>query len=85
MFIFCLNSNDVIVMAVKVKLRKWGNSMGALFPKSFIESEGLKENDEILLERIREADLSDVFGSLKGNKMTGQQFKDMVRKGGGNG
>lgn len=73
----------MIPMAVKVKLRKWGNSMGALFPKSFIEKEGLKENDEILLERIKVADFSDVFGSLKGRKMTGQQFKDMVRKGWG--
>ncbi len=70
-------------MTVKVKLRKWGNSMGALFPKSFIEKEGLKENDEIFLQRIKVADFSDVFGSLKGNKMTGQQFKDMVRKGWG--
>ena len=69
-------------MAVKVKLRKWGNSMGALFPKSFIEKENLKENDEILLERIKVVDFSDVFGILKGKtKMTGQQFKDMVRKG----
>jgi len=35
----------------------------------------IKEN------KIKEADLTDIFGSLKGKiKMSGQQFKDMVRK-----
>ncbi len=71
----------MIPMAVKVKLRKWGNSMGALFPKSFIEKENLKENDEILLERIKVVDFSDVFGILKGSKISAQKFKNMARKG----
>ena len=29
----------------------------------------------------KKMNLSKVFGSLKGARMTGQQFKDMVRKG----
>lgn len=32
--------------------------------------------------QIKEADLSSTFGSLKGKiRISGQQFKDMVRKG----
>ncbi len=68
-------------MAVEVIIKKWGNSRGALFPKDFLEKRGIKENEKVLVEVFRKSDLSDIFGSLKGMKMTGQQFKDMVRKG----
>ena len=68
-------------MAVEVIIKKWGNSRGALFPKDFLEKRGIKENEKVLVEVFRKSDLSDIFGSLKGVKMTGQQFKDMVRKG----
>ena len=68
-------------MAVEVTIKKWGNSKGAIFPKEFLEKQGIKENDRIFVEVVKKVDLSKVFGSLKGTKMTGQQFKDMVRKG----
>ena len=68
-------------MAVEVIIKKWGNSRGALFPKDFLEKRGIKENEKVLVEVFRKSDLSDIFGSLKGMKMTGQQFKDLVRKG----
>jgi len=68
-------------MAVEVIIKKWGNSRGALFPKDFLEKRGIKENEKVLVEVFRKSDLSDIFGSLKGMKMTGQQFKDMVKKG----
>ena len=68
-------------MAVEVTIKKWGNSKGAIFHKEFLENQGIKENDRIFVEVVKKVDLSKVFGSLKGTKMTGQQFKDMVRKG----
>ncbi len=68
-------------MAIQVTIKKWGNSMGAIFPKGFLEEKNLKENDKVVIEVVKEADLSHLFGSLKGVRMTGQQFKDMVRKG----
>ena len=68
-------------MAVKVKVKKWGNSMGLILPKAVIEKEHLKENDTINIEIVKEADLSDIFGSIKKRKLSGQKFKDMVRKG----
>ena len=67
-------------MATEVNVRKWGNSMGIVLPKELIEEKGIKEDDEIIIEVAKKADLRKLFGSLK-RKMSGQEFKDMVRKG----
>ncbi|MEK6964339.1 MAG: AbrB/MazE/SpoVT family DNA-binding domain-containing protein [Nanoarchaeota archaeon] len=67
-------------MAVELTVRKWGNSCGVVLPKEFLREKKIKPNDKILLELIKPADLSDVFGTLK-TKMSGQKFKDLVRKG----
>ena len=67
-------------MATEVTVRKWGNSMGVILPKQLMEQEGLKENEKIFLEIVKEADLRDIFGTLK-TKVSGQKFKDMARKG----
>ena len=69
-------------MASEVVIKKWGNSMGVILPKELIEKEGLKENKKVLIEIVKEANLTKLFGSLK-RKMSGQEFKDMIRKGWG--
>lgn len=68
-------------MAVEVRVKKWGNSMGVILPKLFIEKENLQENDNILIEVVKEADLSDVFGMIKKRKLSGQEAKDLAREG----
>ena len=69
-------------MAVEVKLKKWGNSMAVVVPSRLVEERNLKENDTIVIEVVRKADLSDVFGSLKPKrKLSGQEFKDLAREG----
>lgn len=71
-----------ITMAIETKIKRWGNSMGVILPKKILEQKHLKENDEILIEIVKEADLSDVFGTMKERKkLSGQEFKDMVKKG----
>jgi len=67
-------------MATEVLIRKWGNSIGVVLPKEFVKDNGLKENEKVLIDVVKEADLTKLFGSLK-RKMSGQAFKDMVRKG----
>jgi antitoxin component of MazEF toxin-antitoxin module len=67
-------------MAIEVQLRRWGNSMGVVLPKEIIEQKSLKENDKIMIEVVKRADLSKIFGTLKVRKMSGQEMKDMVRK-----
>ena len=68
-------------MAVEVKVKKWGNSMGIILPKVLIEKKQLKEKDNILVEIVKEANLSNVFGSIKKRKLAGQKFKELVREG----
>ena len=68
-------------MAMQLKLKKWGNSMAVIVPNRVIETNKLKENDEIIVEIVRKADISNTFGVIKKRKMSGQKFKDMVREG----
>ena len=67
-------------MAIEVIIKKWGNSLGAIFPKKEIEKEHLRPNEKIIIEVVKKADLRNIFGSLK-RKMSGQGFKDLVREG----
>lgn len=67
-------------MATELILKKWGNSMGVILPKELVEKEHLKENDKLLIEVVKESNLVKLFGSLK-RKISGQEFKDMVREG----
>ncbi|MBI5002308.1 hypothetical protein HZC31_02905 [Candidatus Woesearchaeota archaeon] len=67
-------------MTTEVVLKKWGNSIAAIFPKEVVEKERLKVNQKISIHIIKKADLRNIFGTLK-TKMTGQEFKDMAREG----
>lgn len=67
-------------MATEVVLKKWGNSIAAIFPKEVVEKEHLKVNQKVLIQIIKQTNLRDVFGSLP-RKMSGQAFKDMAREG----
>ena len=68
-------------MAIAAKIKRWGNSMGIILPKVLIEKEELNENDTILIEVVKEADLSDIFGMIKKRKISGQKAKDLARAG----
>lgn len=71
-------------MATEVTAKKWGNSMGVIIPKEMVEKEHINEGDTFFIERVREIDISASFGALKGKiKLSGQEFKDMVREGWG--
>lgn len=54
--------------------------MGVILPKELIAAEELQQHDRILIDVVKRADLTDVFGSFR-TKKSGQQFKNMVRKG----
>ena len=69
-------------MATEAVVRKWGNSLGVILPKDIEKTQHIKEDDTIFVYVVKEADLSKSYGALKGKlKMSGQKFKDMVRKG----
>ena len=66
-------------MAIEVTVKKWGNSFGIVLPKDVVQKEGLKENKKIVINIIKKADLSDIFGIVKKRKMSGQKMKDLSR------
>ena len=67
-------------MAIVANVKKWGNSIGIVLPKELVRNQHLRENDRVIVEVAKEADLTKLFGSLK-RKMSGQGFKDRVREG----
>ena len=67
-------------MATQLEIKKWGNSIGVVFPKEMVERKHLKVHEKILVEVVRAADLRKLFGTLK-SKMSAQEFKDLVREG----
>ncbi len=67
-------------MATEAVVRKWGNSVGIILPYDVVETEHIHEGDKIIVQIVKRANLSDIFGSLP-RTMSGQEFKDMVRKG----
>lgn len=67
-------------MAIQTTVKKWGNSMGIVLPMDFVQNRELKENDVVIINVVKEADLKNLFGSLK-RKMSGQEFKNIVKEG----
>lgn len=67
-------------MATEVTVKRWGNSMGIVLPKDLVEKMDIKENVNIMIDIVKESDISNLFGTLT-RKMSGQSFKDMVRDG----
>lgn len=67
----------------KTKLRKWGNSAGALFPKEVLEKEHIKIGStvNITLSSDKVTKVKDIFGILKGKlKKDTQTLMDEVDK-----
>mgnify|MGYP001598213926 CR=1 FL=1 len=67
-------------MAIEAISRKWGHSVGLVIPKEVVKKENIKLNEKLLINIMKPANIRHLFGSLK-RKMSGQEFKDMVRKG----
>ena len=68
-------------MAFEAVVRKWGNSCGIVFPKEYMKRRGIKVNQKVLvLDVSPRADFKKIFGSVE-RKMSGQEFKDLVREG----
>jgi len=65
---------------MKVKARKWGNSVGIVIPKEIADSKGIEPGDEVLVEMAKLPKADEIFGSLKGWKRSAQQIKDEARR-----
>ena len=66
---------------LNVKVRKWGDSLAVIIPKEIANNERINASDTIHMSIIKQTDISDVFGILKGKlKKSAQEIKDELRK-----
>ena len=66
---------------LNVKVRKWGDSLAVIIPKEIANNERINASDTIRMSIIKQTDISDVFGILKGKlKKSAQEIKDELRK-----
>ena len=65
---------------IEVQTRRWGNSLGITIPKKIIDQEHLSENQTVIIEIKKVADIRTFFNSMKFIK-SAQQLKDEMREG----
>lgn len=67
-------------MAVEVKTKKWGNSIGIIIPSETIEKLNIKPEEKIVIEISKGSNvLRELFGTMK-SKKTAKQMIDESRK-----
>lgn len=67
-------------MAIEVKTKKWGNSIGVVIPIETADKLNLVPEETIVIEITKKSNvLKELFGSLKFKKPTEQILKE-VRK-----
>ncbi|MBI2142771.1 AbrB/MazE/SpoVT family DNA-binding domain-containing protein [Candidatus Woesearchaeota archaeon] len=65
----------------KVKLRKWGNSLGTTIPKEVIDRESLKEGDTVELTITKPKNvLKELFGALKGKEKIKISTEELMKE-----
>ncbi|MBI4980655.1 AbrB/MazE/SpoVT family DNA-binding domain-containing protein [Candidatus Woesearchaeota archaeon] len=67
-------------MITQTKLRTWGSSLGLVVPSEIVQTEHLKEGEEVIIEIKRKNRLQDLFGRLKSWKIDPQKMKDELRR-----
>lgn len=66
--------------AIKVKARKWGNSIGLVIPKDIAKKEEINEGKNVDILILRKSNvLRKTFGTMEFRK-TAQQMKDELRR-----
>jgi len=67
-------------MAIEVKTKKWGNSIGIIIPSETVEMLGIKPEERIHIEIGKSSNvLKEMFGTMK-SKKTAKQMVDEARK-----
>ena len=66
-------------MIRRVKLKAWGNSLGAVIPKDMVNEIGLREGQEVEISVRPAIDVTDLFGKYPTG--SAQKAKDEMRAG----
>ena len=67
---------------MKLKVKKWGNSLGAVLPRELVKQIHLKDGStlEVLVVEKTPVPLNKIFGTFSFRK-SGQQLKELMREG----
>jgi len=69
-------------MAVEVKTKQWGNSIGIVIPIEAVERFKIRPNESLVIEiNKKENVLKELFGVFKHNKKPTEQMLKEARKG----
>jgi antitoxin component of MazEF toxin-antitoxin module len=66
-------------LITRVKLKAWGNSLGAIIPKEIVNQIGLKEGEEVEISVRPVTDTKRLFGKYPSGNA--QKAKDEMRAG----
>ncbi|MGB9718953.1 MAG: AbrB/MazE/SpoVT family DNA-binding domain-containing protein [Thermoproteota archaeon] len=68
------------MVEIKVKTRKWGNSIGIIIPKGVVKREKIKSGQKISILLLKDSDvLKKTFGSMRGRvKEPTQRIMDEI-------
>jgi len=67
-------------MAIQVKAKKWGNSIGFIIPSEAIEKLHIKPDENLEIEISKSSNvLKEMFGTMKSKKSAKQMIEE-VRK-----
>ncbi|MFA4953033.1 MAG: AbrB/MazE/SpoVT family DNA-binding domain-containing protein [Candidatus Pacearchaeota archaeon] len=65
-------------MAIEVKTKKWGNSIGVVIPVETADRLNLKPEETVIVEITKKENvLKELFGSLKFKKSTEQILREV--------
>ncbi len=69
-------------MEIKIRARKWGNSIGFVIPRDIADAKKIKENEDVIIEIKRRPLAAEFFGKFpRKSGKTAQKLKDEARKG----
>jgi len=66
-------------MITKSKVKRWGNSLGVVLPKTLVEEEGLREGEEVEVTVRRVSDVRNLRGKYPFKDL--QHEKDEMKRG----
>ena len=67
-------------MAVEIKTKKWGNSVGIIIPNEIVEKLNIKPEEKVVVEIEKSGNvLMELFGTMKSGK-TARQIVNEARR-----
>lgn len=70
-------------MEIKTIAKRWGSSIGIILPKSVVEENKIRENEEVIIEVKKPVFVKELFGKYPEwkSKKSAQELKNEARRG----